>query len=152
MEINMAKKTQVSEEELARMADDSVVATAVLDEAKIMDGKPFPSDIVNPPAGKYGHYCCDPQGVYHRRWSQLKLHRHDDSMPSRQYFANGSEEWRVLTGEWVDVPPELLASLELTEIEVIEMDVSKSNPILDNSVKKVVNRVPRFSATVMPSA
>lgn len=145
-------KSTTDEAALAAIAD-TAVETSEKEEKKgvIVSGRPLPKDVINPEIGQIGHYCLDPQGRYQEDWMQLKIRRDDENMPSRHFFANGSQEWRISTGIWVDVPPGLLAALDRAEVENIEMDITKANPILDDSVKKVINRIPRFGYNILPS-
>ena len=146
------KNVKLNEEDLVGAAEETVAAEAIPKKDQIVSGRPLPEGFENPEIGKLGHYCIDPKGRYQKNWYQLKIAKTDESMPSRQYFCNGASEWWVKIGVWVDVPPELMSVLENAEVEVIEMDVRNANLLTDEGVRKVVNKVPRFSYQVLPSA
>ena len=150
----MAKRDEAA---LMEEAKDLVVEEEVVLDAKKRAGHPLPEQIENPKIGTIGHYCLDPDGNFQPTWMQLMIHRTDDSVPTRQFFAYNSTKgesktWYVSTGAWVDVPPELVGVLNDAVVEVIEMNVDKANPSLDPSVEKIVKKVPRFSYNLLPSA
>lgn len=149
----MSKKTtqKISERDLVKSADNAIKVEE-FEKSQIIGGKPLPDDFENPDAGQVGHKCIDIDGNYQPTWTSLHIHRTSDSMPERQYFACGSRSWRVRTGLWVDVPPEIITILSLTVMQEIEMDITKANPIADRGVVKTVREIPRFSTSVVPSA
>jgi len=149
----MSKKTtrKISERDLVDSAD-AAIKVEEFESSQLIPGKPIPDGIENPPPGKPGHYCVDPLGNYQPTWSSIHLHRTSQDMPERQFFACGRKTWRVKTGQWVDVPPEVVTILNLTVMQEIEMDMSKADPISDRGVETVVREIPRFSTSMMPSA
>ena len=148
----MNKKTQLNEAKLAKAAS-TAVSESEMTKSQLVPGKPLPEGVDNPPIGQVGHYCEDPQGNYQPSWMQLMIHKTHDDMPERQYFRSGKASWRVKTGTWVDVPPEIITLLSNTVVEEIEMDLRTANPLSeDGGVQRVVNRIPRFSTSILPSA
>lgn len=147
----MSKKMQLDEKALVVKAD-SAVAEEELKSAVAVPGKPLPEDYDNIEIGKLGHLCLDPQGNYQPTWSSLMIHRTHDGIPERQYFCNGTQSWRVKTGDWVDVPPEIISLLECTVQEEVEMDITKANPLMEDNVIRVTRKIPRFSTNILPSA
>ena len=130
----------------------SAIQEKDLEKSQVVKGKPLPEDFVNPEPGEPGHKCLDPEGNYQPDWTCLHIHRVDDGTPNRQFFAAGSRTWRVRTGEWVDVPPDIIEILRGTTKTEIEMDITKANPISDRGVEKVIRKIPRFSTSQMSSA
>jgi hypothetical protein len=149
----MVNKTtrKISEKDLVQSAD-AAIKVEEFESSQIVAGQPIPDDIENPDPGRPGHYCLDIDGNYQPKWTCLHIHRTSNDTPERQFFACGKRTWRVKTGQWVDVPPEIITILNLTVMQEIEMDITKANPIADRGVEKVVREIPRFSTSVMPSA
>ena len=149
----MEPKHIKSEAALAEEARGSIkVEEPPIEPGKPVHGKSLPDGFENLAAGVYGHHCIDPRGIYRRNWVCLKLHKQHDNMPQRQYFNHNGKSWLVEVGTWVDVPPEIMSLLSLTEQEVISMDIGQANLLIDRNVPKVVDRIPRFSYTAIPSA
>jgi hypothetical protein len=115
-------------------------------------GEPAPEDEENPPPGKPGHRCIDPQGRYQPTWMSLYLEKNADT-PMRQYVSanNSAGGYRITTGEWVDVPPEVVEVLRGCVYEEHEM---RAVPTADGDVRRerVTRQVPRFSLSSLPSA
>ncbi len=149
----MEPKHTQSEAELAlEAAANVVVEEPPTEPLGPVNGKPLPVGFINPAAGTYGHFCVDPRGVYRKNWLCLKLHKQHENMPQRQYFNRNGKSWLVEVGAWVDVPPAIMSLLGLTEQEVITMDLEGANLLIDRNVPQVVDRIPRFSYTAIPSA
>ena len=145
----------------ARLASEAGAALAEKQEQQASEkelfvlGKPLPDDFVNPECGTMGHRCVQIVGgqqVYRPDWVQLKIHKLSENMPSRQFFCLNGRQWYVQVGVWLDAPAEILGILERTEVEVISMDIQNANPLTTDGVEKVVERVPRFAYTSLPSA
>jgi len=137
----------------ARMADSARAAMPeVVEEEAPMAGKPLPEGFVNPPRGKPGHRCLDQRNLYQPKWFSLILHKINENMPQRQYFNMNGKQWLVQVGVWVDVPKEIITLLGYTEQEVISMNMKDSDMITNRSVPMVVDRVPRFSTSMIASA
>jgi hypothetical protein len=149
----MTKQTtrKISERDLVKSADNAIKVEE-FEKSQIIGGQPLPEDFENPDPGKPGHKCVDIDGNYQPLWTALHIHRTSDDTPERQFFACGIRSWRVRTGVWVDVPPEIINILNLTVMSEIEMDITKANPLADRGVERVVREIPRFSTSVVPSA
>ena len=149
----MVNKTtrKISERDLVKSADNAIKVEE-FESSQTIAGGPLPDDFENPDPGQMGHKCVDIDGNYQPTWTCLHIHRTSDSMPERQFFACGVKTWRVRTGMWVDVPPEIINILNLTIMQEIEMDITKANPLADRGVVKTVREIPRFSTSVVPSA
>ena len=141
---------QMNEQQMADMAQATIPKGP--DPVRFVPHKPLPEDFVNPVAGIVGHKCLDPRGNYKPDWYCLKLNKASENMPQRQYFNHNGREWLVEVGVWVDVPPQIITILSYTEQEVVSMDISKVNLVVDRSVPRVVDLVPRFSFSVLASA
>jgi len=147
----MSKETRLDEKGLAKAAK-SALSEHEMEASQVIAGKPLPEGFVNPEIGKPGHYCLDPSGNYQPTWASLKIHKTGEDIPERQFFQNGKRHWRVQTGVWVDVPPEIINLLECMVLEEVEMDFRTANPLMTGGVSKVVNKIPRFSTSLIPSA
>lgn len=114
-------------------------------------GYPPPKGAVNPPAGEPGHRCLDPKGNYRPDWFSVIIER-TPTVSDTQYFSanNSAGGYRVRTGEWVDVPPEVVGILRGTTYEETE---TKVVPTPDGQAvnKRGVRRVPRFQFSSVPS-
>ncbi len=124
----------------------------VEDKDLIRPGKPFPEKVANPEPGKPGHYCLDLKGRYNPKWKSVFIHK-TPAVPDRQPFiGEDCEPYGVLTDKWVDVPPEIVRTLEDTTIDHIEMQ-AKANPDLAVIGQEVVvSTKPRFQYSVKDSA
>jgi len=148
-------KAETNEHELAEAAASRLASEAKTapDPTTPQPGQPLPEGFENAPIGApRGHYCLDTRGRYQPDWYALKLHKTSDNMPHRQYFNMNGKGWYVEVGVWVDVPPQIVTILGYTEQQVISMDVTSQALMSERGATKVVDVVPRFSYTFVPSA
>lgn len=144
--MEMTQEQRLAEKELREEAEQTVRKHGVKPGETV-------NKETNPPPGSPGHLCCDPKGRYRPTWFTIKIHRRDDgSTPNRQFFNIGGKKFRVLTGTWVDVPPVIVNALENAVVEVISMNVSEADPLVQDYVPMVVDSQPRFMFSVRVSA
>jgi len=116
----------------------------VVELPRFVAGDPLPEDFINPPAGDVNHKCLDPRGNYQPKWAQLRIAK-GANLSKHQIFNCAGKMWHVAIGGWVDVPPEVINVLGMTDQEVISMDIENANPLVDKFVPTVVDIVPRFN-------
>jgi len=128
-------------------------AAANLKHEGVNAGRPLPPEFQNPPGGDINHLCLDPAGNYRPGWFQVKIHKTGETIGlARQFFNIGGYKARVAVGMWVDVPAKIIMCLADTEREIHTMDIATANPLIENYVPLVIDTVPRFSYSVLPSA
>lgn len=112
-------------------------------------GKPAPDDVKNPPAGDTGHRCVDPEGRYQPSWYSVHIDK-TPTTPEVLYLSSDKGGWRVRTGQWVDVPPDIVERLRGCSYTDEATDVVNTT----EGPKRIVRRVdvPRFSLSFFPSA
>lgn len=118
-------------------------------EDQWIPGKPAPEGAKNPPPGAPGHRCLDPDGKYQPTWFSVHIDR-GPTVPAQQYFASNGGGYRVRTGEWVDVPPEIvevMRSCTYIDTRTTVVNTTEGPKRQNQSVE-----VPRFSFSALPSA
>lgn len=110
-------------------------------------GQSPPEGVENPPPGERGHRCIDLHGKYNPKWRSVYIEK-TPMVGSVQYFP---ENYRVRTGMWVDVPPEIVRQLEGCVIEVAEEDGGQYG-IKPGSRSGRTRKVPRFQFSQRRSA
>jgi len=114
--------------------------------------EPLPKGFTNPPAGQAGHRCLDPNGVYRPSWFSLLLHK-SEGMPERQPFNCAGKKYSVRVGDWVDVPPEIIEVLRMSEHAMVAYDERQSGDLQSGPPRpREVGRRPRFNYNVYASA
>jgi len=132
-------------EKLKRMADGGI-------EVDIpRPGFPLPEGYNNPQAGSVAHLCLDSKGIYQPSWSSLKIHK-GDGMPTRQPFNCAGRRYRVLIGQWVDVPPEIIEVLSMAVVQSVRYGYDISDALGQVEGIEIVDETPRFAYSVIPSA
>ena len=116
-------------------------------------GKPLPSDFENPPSGEPIHRCIDQYGRYQPEWSQVFIHKTALVGSTQMFLGKNDEFYRVAVGTWADVPPEVVSALKETTYDQVEMAPKVEGTGLSTyGMQRVVNRIPRFQYSVVPSA
>lgn len=150
MQIDPVTKKAAREE-----AKRTVVDT--LGDPRPVDGAVLPEGFENPAPGEYGHYCVDQQGVYHKDWVTIKIHRYNEHDQDPFPVVCAGEFYSVYREQWIDVPPEVLIAIE-DAVEVRHDTTFDPVRIFGGdgeqaaAVKNTNHKVRRFGFEKIPSA
>ena len=138
-----------SREEALKMKAGDIPEKANLPEA----GKKLPDGFVNPPIGKRGHLCLDPQGRYQPDWKSIKIHRTAQDMPDDLPFVCADNQPRLVRiGVWVDVPPDMADAVTSIEETVRSQNFDKGLLMSGDPPEMQIITMPVYNVSVIPSA
>lgn len=144
------ERIRIASERLAAQDGDDVDRSN-RENFRIKAGSPLPEKFINPPCGDDGHLCVDRGGIYRPDWSQLMLFRLHEGQADPQTFPLGSR-WKVPLEKWVDVPPEVMVSLNDAVETHHRMDFMPGDILLGKPAVHSETKRRRFQYDSKPSA
>lgn len=118
----------------------------------IRAGAKLPEKFVNPPRGDARHLCVDQGGIYRPDWVQIKIHKQHPDQRNPQPFPLGGTTYWVPLGEWHDVHPSVLISLEDAVETRHEMMFKPGDIAVGAETQHLTSEIPRFFYQSKPSA
>jgi len=128
------------------------------EQLKPVAGKKLPEGLKNPERGTMGHLCLDGKGNYQPKWMQLLLRRPSGLSVEFEFFKLNDEAYYIPYNKWVDVPPAVVKLLQDAKSDVLESNVNEltgeyvGDLTRPGEMMKVIDTIPAFSYTLLPSA
>jgi hypothetical protein len=117
----------------------------------IRHGAKLPEKFINGEPGSTDHLCADGAGIYRKDWFQVIIYSQYPGQANPQEFHLGAL-WKVPLDTWVDVPPEIIESLNSAVETHHNMDFKPGDIIAGKPAVDVVTTRRRFVWDRIPSA